>query len=897
MKRAMKSFALFDQVSGHIPVRWHDRVKRIDRVLVQEPPKAKLSLKLLPGTTKPKDISIYGEAWELMRSDDNPLSEAARQIPSQEVDVKKIHASSSPIPGALVIDPLVREMAERSNMRVSENAIWLLIVAAREHTKNVIRNAVVCKKGIEQGEIPATFLHYPKVLAGTKNPSKRDSIQEKHDRPPLADYAQGKSQSRKVVSSFDIFASSASMPSGCSASLGGSVSSTALERCLHSAFDSSPFVPGADFTNVQNYIVREITSLARERKRLLPPPIEKKHEHTSHGDKSHKKDSHPTSSNSSPVSRSPQVATVQTLQQSQHVVAAPLPAPQAPAEPQQPINAVPAPKAPASTNDAVPAPKALASTNDAVPAPKALASTNDAVAPGASMAEAKDAKAVVVPVGLGRGAKNLGALMQQPSTKVEEDSNSAAAANTSGEVKKQPGSVAMAQNPVSSPSSASNRSSKDDGDELSQSTGSGRRGKGFGTKNLAAMRARSTKQTPEESGSSGDANDQASTADIANMEGAAKAATGTPTGAKNLAAIKARSTENMLTKPDESGASTTPANSKAKEGKIGDEDKAKSNTEVNARTPMGANNLAAIKARSVGNASANPEESRNAAAGTSNPVSEEKANGAKAEDDSKPTTTQAATAGDKDLTATKARSAESFSANPGDGKAPTDSVPEVKKDNEIASSKDETKATSNPELTTDEKSTDERDSANAASVKNSPEKRSDDGKADPADMAKKDGDDKAKEQEAAKESKASAAATAELAEETKNLETDSKVQSSEDASAKAESKSTTGEDQGDVKAGKSSTEEEKAGTNGTGESTIEKNADESEVSNEKSIAKKSTSTAAENSTANAETEEAGTEPLASSAEEEATIEAISKTDEAEKPDGSIASDQNPDTKK
>jgi hypothetical protein len=513
------------------------------------------------------------------------------------------------------------------------------------------------------------------------------------------------------------------------------------------------------------------------------------------------------------------------------------------------------------------------------------------------MAEAKDAKAVVVPVGLGRGAKNLGALMQQPSTKVEEDSNSAGAANTSGEVKEQSGSAAMAQNPVPSPWSASNPSSKDDGDELSHSTGSGRRGKGFGTKNLAAMRARSTKQTPEESGSSGDANDQESSTDIANMEGAAKAATGTPTEAKNLAAIKARSTENMLTKPDESGASTTPANSKANEGKIGDEDKAKSNTEVNAGTPMGAKNLAAIKARFVGNTPANPEESRNAAAGTSNPVSEEKGNGAKAEDDSKATTTQATTARDKDLTATKARSAESSSGNPGDGKAPTDSVPEVKKDDEIASSKGKMKATSNPELTTDEKSTDERDPSNAASVENAPEKRSDDGKADPADMAKKDGDDKAKEQEAAKESKANAAATVELAEETKNLETDSKVQSSEDASAKAESKSTTGEDQGDVQAGKSSTEEEKAGTNnGTVESTIEKNADDSEVSNEKSIAKESTSTT-ENSTAKAVTEEAGTEPLASSAEEEATIEAISKTDEAEKPDGSIASDQNPDTKK
>lgn len=729
MKRSMKSFVDMDQVSAHIPAKWHHRVKRIDRVLVQEGPKPMLSQKFVPGR-KLKDSSIYSEAWEAASSDSIPLTKAGRQIPSQEVDLKKIYASSSPIPGALVIDPLVREMADKSNMRVSENAVWLLVVAAREHTKNVVKNAISCKKDIEQGRVPATSLCYPNVLAGTKSNTKRDSIQ---DRPPLADQMQRKFQSRKVVTAFDIFASSASMPSASSASLGGSVSSTALERCLHSAFDSSPFVQGPEFANVQNYIVREITSLARERKRLLPPPSEKKKEQTSQS-----KEAHQISKRPSPSITIPPVAAAPTLPHTQHVIATQKPVQQAPTQPQQQINPVTGPIATVNTNIAVKAVAPVVLSKESTPA-------------------------LVVPGGLGRGAKNLAALMQRASNKVEDDPNAAPAVSASVQVQEQPESATLAQSNAPAPLQLlPNSAPKEEVDELGTSTGSGRRGKGFGRKNLAAMKARTSKPGQEGSDNSGEVDAPAPTVDAAEKDDVPKAV-----GAKNLAAIKARSTGNAAPKAEESASLTPAASGKANEGNPRDTGNSKSNAVPSAGPAApGAKNLAALKARSDEKLKTIAGDSKSS--GTSDPVSEAKDIDAKSE--------AASTATAKTVSPVEEN---------------TDQTDPMKK--EKVGSKDSVETTSKPELGPIVDLPAGEDAALSASMDKTPDK------AGGAIIATEDGSDKALE-EVGLVNTESKPAKAESTEETKPLEADSKVA--------AESKSTP-EGQGDGNAGKSSGEGEK----------------------------------------------------------------------------------------
>jgi len=49
---------------------------------------------------------------------------------------------SSAIPGALAIDPRVRSMVARSGLKVTENAVWLFVIAVREFTLQLIRKSI-----------------------------------------------------------------------------------------------------------------------------------------------------------------------------------------------------------------------------------------------------------------------------------------------------------------------------------------------------------------------------------------------------------------------------------------------------------------------------------------------------------------------------------------------------------------------------------------------------------------------------------------------------------------------------------------------------------------------------------------------------------------------------------
>ena len=62
--------------------------------------------------------------------------------------------NSAIIPGALVIDPFMRKAAQSTGMVVSEHAIWLVTIAMKEHTTQVLRNLVTSSKLLTQGQIP-----------------------------------------------------------------------------------------------------------------------------------------------------------------------------------------------------------------------------------------------------------------------------------------------------------------------------------------------------------------------------------------------------------------------------------------------------------------------------------------------------------------------------------------------------------------------------------------------------------------------------------------------------------------------------------------------------------------------------------------------------------------------
>ena len=68
---------------------------------------------------------------------------------------------SANLPGALIIDPLVRSSVKKQNMKVSEDAIWLATTAVRDYATTILRNAVQNKIGVRGGSASAAVCLAP----------------------------------------------------------------------------------------------------------------------------------------------------------------------------------------------------------------------------------------------------------------------------------------------------------------------------------------------------------------------------------------------------------------------------------------------------------------------------------------------------------------------------------------------------------------------------------------------------------------------------------------------------------------------------------------------------------------------------------------------------------------
>ncbi|KAL3940680.1 MAG: hypothetical protein SGBAC_004824 [Bacillariaceae sp.] len=525
MKTSMKSFAPLKEIAEYIPEIWYEKVKQVDRVLIEnEVKETKSQRKAREKRATRQQTTVYREAWaSTQAAEENPISAVCLKTRCQEVDMRKIHASSASIPGALVIDPLVRDIAEQSSMRASENAIWLLIVAAREHASNLLKNTLKHKQDMECGEVSEPFLQYPKVIAGTKNALKKDTPADKTEQQPPApvDYIPGKSQTRKVVTSFDVYASSLVAPTGPPASLGGSVSTTALELCLQNAYTSSSSLPGTDFYDVQKHIVEGITALAQDRKAML----------LARGEEAKSNQVNIVNSQQQVVTNSRNVVNNSNVDGNGHGgVGAP------------PGMGIPVPvrgQAPQNEHNAPTTKPALAAQRKEIDIVPSKAPTTAAAAPLSTPADTGDAKSLgAIPGGLGRGAKDLASLMKRSPKPANPPVTSPI---TDGK-----DTIATESTVNSSPQKPAETS---DVDELGTSTGSGRRGKGFGTKNLAALKARST---PEEKAARSESVPPTVVANEPQREEPPKASTKLtgasnfaalkgPAGAKDLAALRARS--------------------------------------------------------------------------------------------------------------------------------------------------------------------------------------------------------------------------------------------------------------------------------------------------------------------------------------------------------------------
>lgn len=268
MRRAMKTVVPYANLAGHIPTQWQSRVK-VPQVI----PSIKASENKIAKLYKPfKDFALdiasvphvdddspYKEQWEMHQN-------TVDEMPQISQDGLIEQSKSSPIPGALVIDPLLRNIAKENGMEVTDDSMWVLTIALKEHVKNILSGSIRYKQGIEKAEIYPQSLNHPNLLSSVADKIRKEKkLKGKPSASIVAKTAiDGQ---KKQINSMDIFSALNMLPAGRVGSTGGSVSTTCLEQIFFSAFNSIPlFGPGNDISYVQSFVSGTIIDIAKTRK-------------------------------------------------------------------------------------------------------------------------------------------------------------------------------------------------------------------------------------------------------------------------------------------------------------------------------------------------------------------------------------------------------------------------------------------------------------------------------------------------------------------------------------------------------------------------------------------------------------------------------------------------------
>jgi hypothetical protein len=412
MRHASTMSACDDELAAQVPSHWRDRIKvspvSSENHITEGAPIAGDLAELNHLTGK--------DAW----LDDDQVEKGPESKPTLHRTIMSptSNVESSSLPGALTVDPLVRKLADKKNMQVSELALWLMSIAVKEHTTEILKTAIAQKESIEGGYLPERRLKFPNVLASSTKPSVNpegpdEVVENKETESPAVKVP-------KQLTILDLCTASFTMPHGRQESVGGSVSRSAIERSLHASYDHLCALPGKDLFDLQQYVTDQI--LAEAKTRIVPAKPK--------------------------VDESTRTLVSETTPRN------PLP--------KQPNSFTVPPPAPAPGRS-----QPIATTR---PVPQEQTNRVQAIAP--------TQEATIR--GMGRGAKDLTALMQRSTSLVAEPSANELT-DAAPHVFTTAGNTEIGATVLTE-------------DSLAGSVGGERQGKGFGTKNLAAMRARATTQ-------------------------------------------------------------------------------------------------------------------------------------------------------------------------------------------------------------------------------------------------------------------------------------------------------------------------------------------------------------------------------------------------------------------
>lgn len=192
---------------------------------------------------------------------------------------------SSCLPGALAVDPLVRSMVDEGGLKVSENAIWLLIVAVREYVAITLKKTIIRSEAITGSQqVVFSALDTIDLFPKRKHKEKRSIA------TPCVSQANPNPKSRGCITALEIASILCARPSY--SSIGGFESHLAYERCIQSSFDQVQTTSQAELDLVCHHISSNIENRGRSKRKasavsriddsknvvFVPPVFESSHQ-------------------------------------------------------------------------------------------------------------------------------------------------------------------------------------------------------------------------------------------------------------------------------------------------------------------------------------------------------------------------------------------------------------------------------------------------------------------------------------------------------------------------------------------------------------------------------------------------------------------------------------------
>ncbi|KAG7367520.1 hypothetical protein IV203_030191 [Nitzschia inconspicua] len=256
IRKSIDVFVRRSEIEDHLPTKWRARVNvksvkstGAQRVVNQSPETRSLEMDFLRISDVPHPEKGLPYKWSWQAEGDN--RQTLTVSPALSASMETI---SSSIPGALAVEPLLQQASEEKGLQHSDSATWLLTLALREYTKKILKASILHKKGMKRGEIHPQIVRYPNILASNSQSSKKDGKQRPVSTPPLL------AEGRKIrIRAFDVYSAARRLPIGQIGSVGGAISRHSLEHSFHSSMQSlPPFVPGEFFKQLHEFLASEI---------------------------------------------------------------------------------------------------------------------------------------------------------------------------------------------------------------------------------------------------------------------------------------------------------------------------------------------------------------------------------------------------------------------------------------------------------------------------------------------------------------------------------------------------------------------------------------------------------------------------------------------------------------